>query len=336
MKDIIVVSLNPAIDRNYTVSEFIPGRLFRCENPVISPGGKGVNVARIISELGGNVTLTGFFAGNNGQFIVDSLIQSKVNVLPVYIQGETRNSINIIDNISCMETEILEKGPTVLQRDLKSLKSILSGIIEKSDSKKIIIFSGGIPEGVSDNIYYELISNSNSKGAICFLDSSAQALINGTDAKPFFVKPNLREFIQIVRHVESDREIQWIDRINYDNITNPANIRKIYEFSKELKINNLVITLSEKGALLVTEQKVLYMNPPQISPVNTIGSGDSFTAGFAYALASGFSMENCLKTAGACGASNALFEQVGVIDKEMVDKFIKNIEIEEKTVITDE
>jgi len=336
MKDIIVVSLNPAIDRNYKVFGFVPGKLFRCENPVVSPGGKGVNVARIISLLGGRVSLLGFFAGNNGKYIVDNLVENKVKVLPVFINGETRNSINILDKVSGQETEILEKGPVVTKENIQSLKEILFNEIGINDSGKIVVFSGGIPEGVFDDIYFELIIEANSRGAICFLDSSSQALLKGVDARPFFVKPNLREFGQIAKHLNCDVNFGDKQEISIKNIMSSENLKKIYEVFKALKINCLVITLSEKGALLIDRNKITYMNPPEIVPVNTIGSGDSFTAGFAYAFANGLSFSDCLKTAGACGTSNALFEQVGVIDRKKVDEFINNIEIQEKMILIDE
>ncbi len=336
MKDIIVVSLNPAIDRNYTVAEFMPGKLFRCENPTVSPGGKGVNVARIISVLGGNVTLTGFFAGNNGQFIIDNLIKNKVNVLPVFTDGETRSSINILDKVSGTETEILEQGPIVTEENIKSLKINLFNLLNESSNETVVVLSGGLPEGVSEDIYHELILELKSRCALCFLDSSSESLIRGVDACPFFVKPNLREFGQIVKSLKSETDYGFIDEINLDNILNVDNISIIYDIYKTLNINNLIITLSAKGALLFSGNEVLYMNPPEITPVNTIGSGDCFTAGFVYAFSKDFSSIECLKIAGACGASNALIEQVGVIDLKKVNEFIKNIEIEEKLNLLDE
>lgn len=329
MKDIIVVSLSPAIDRNYTVYEFLPGKLFRCENPVISPGGKGVNVARIISLLGGKVSLVGFFAGNNGQFIVDNLKNHNVDVSPIYTQGETRSSINILDKVSGRETEILEKGPEVSMGNTGLLKEMLFSRIEQACENPVVIFSGGIPDGVQDGIYGELIAGANKRKADCFLDSSGEALIKGVDAVPFFAKPNIREFSQIADHIYKTGNMGYIGNINFNNVTNPEILRKIIEISKKTGIRNLVISLSGKGALLINSNRIYHMIPPEISAVNTIGSGDSFTAGFAYAYSIGKSGEECMKTAGACGASNALFEQVGIIDPDKVSEFAEKTEIKE-------
>jgi fructose-1-phosphate kinase PfkB-like protein len=108
-----------------------------------------------------------------------------------------------------------------------------------------------------------------------------------------------------------------------------GDLLQIREDVRQFGIPRIAITLSDKGAILCTEDRALFAGPLGINPVNTIGSGDSFTAGFAFGVANSMTDEECLRIAVACAASNALFEEIGIIDPQMVQNFIKEVRIEE-------
>jgi tagatose 6-phosphate kinase len=325
MEEIIVISLSPAVDRNYKVTQLHPGQMHRAGNPVISPGGKGINVARVLSLLGAKVKLLGFFAGANGKFIIDDLEKNGICVEAIMLDGETRNSINIIDSKSKKETEILETGPSVEGSGIENLYARFLELLENKKSKALVVFSGGIPQGADNDIYAKLILMAKKHGALCFLDTSQQAFIDGIGAVPFFIKPNLRELSQLL----PDEDFSSIIKNLREGTWTRGDLLQIREDVRQFGIPRIAITLSDKGALLCFEDRLLFAGPIDINPVNTIGSGDSFTAGFAYAVATGMPDEDCLRMAVACSASNALFEEIGVINPQMVQNFIKEVRIEE-------
>lgn len=322
MCSMIVVCLSPAIDRNYKVPSLTLGCLHRCENPVSSPGGKGVNVARVLSLLGAQVRCIGFFAGDSGQYIIRNLQQHNVLVDAIELKGETRNSINILDASTGQETEILEAGPMVYASDMEHFLSRFRQILGQETTPPIVIFSGGIPQGLTPKAYQDLIEIAKEYKADCFLDSSGEALLNGVKAKPTMIKPNQRELSQITRQIFERKE----SGVEKDFLV------KIYHETRILGIPVVAVTFGGDGAMVCVENKVFYAHPVSIQPVNTIGSGDSFTAGLAFAIASQYTWKRVLELAVACATSNALFEQVGYIDMEQVKNFQNQVKIDEFVV----
>lgn len=307
MPQIIVVCLSPAVDRNYKLFSMTPGQMHRSENPVVSAGGKGVNVSRVLSLLGADVKLTGFFAGTTGRFIMDDLLSHGVAVEPVFIPGETRSSINILETDNGLETEILESGPVADESDFLRLQSVLSYLLQTNGSDTCVVFSGGITAGLPPDAYETLINIANRYHVRSILDTSSEALTCGIRACPYFIKPNLREFSSIAEYTSHIQDI----------ITAP-DLADIRDSALSLGIPVVAVTLSSKGAVVNTTDALLYAHPIPVIPVNTIGSGDSFTAGFAFETARGGSIHDALSLAVACASSNALFEQVGIIDPAQV------------------
>lgn len=316
--EILVICLSPAVDRNYSLAELFPGGFHRCSDPVVSAGGKGVNVARVLSILGAEVHLTGFFAGNAGKFILEDLKSHGIYTEPVFLDGETRSSINILEVNNSRETEILEQGPAAGYEDLAQIADIIERYLRNAGEESCVVFSGGLTSGLSSDTYAYLIGKAKSFGAKCFLDTSAEALMSGVTAEPFFIKPNIREFSAITGYMPS-----------YDNRITDRDISDIALASASLDIPVKAITLSDKGAVLCTDDSTFFAHPLPVIPVNTIGSGDSFTAGFAFAVANGEDHRSALSLAVACAASNAVFDKVGYVSAEQVRELRQQVIINE-------
>ncbi|MHB1484951.1 MAG: 1-phosphofructokinase family hexose kinase [Saccharofermentanales bacterium] len=318
MRSIIVVCLSPAIDRNYKLPLLTPGAMHRCENPILSPGGKGVNVARVLSLLGAQAHCIGFFAGENGKYIISDLQQHNVIVDSIMLKGETRSSLNILDQSTGKETEILEAGPTVYPNDMERFLIRFHQILFQETKPPIVIFSGGVPRGLPTSVYEELIGIAKTYNAECLLDSSSEALSYGVKAQPYLIKPNMRELSFITNKI-----------FNINTIIDKNLMTEIYYETRRFGIPLVAVTLGNEGAMLCLDGKVIYVHPLAIQAVNTIGSGDSFTAGIAFARANQYAWKQMLELATACAASNALFEQVGFIDLQQVKDF-------QNKVVTDE
>lgn len=303
------VALNPAVDKIYFVDNFEPGRMYRVRQMVKTAGGKGVNVARVARMLGENVRLTGFKGGETGNWLESQLKKLGVVTRFVEVSGETRTNNNIIDRVRDSETEVLEPGPFISGEDMEKFMEVYKEAL--SDSK-VVVLSGGLPQGVPACCYKALIEEAKNFNIPVILDSGGDALKEGIKAKPNVIKPNLRELGSLIQ-----KEIRDMD--------------EIVEALKEINADGIdisMVSMGDKGAVLCTKDLCLRVKVPHVETVNTIGSGDAMVAGFAAGLARDKTMEECLRLAAACGVSNARFLEIGVVDKNEVEIQKNRVEIE--------
>lgn len=306
---IATVALNPALDKIYFVDEFEAGKMYRVREMIESAGGKGVNVARVTKTLGEDTAAIGFKGGAAGNWIETQLKKLGVRTRFVEVQGETRTNNNIIDRSRKTETEILETGPIISSIDMGRFLQIYKETLEYS---KVVILSGGLPQGIPVDYYKTLIEVAKLYKLPVILDASGEALSEGMKAKPHMIKPNLRELENLAKR----------------KLTKTGDI---IEVCREIVISGIeVVTVSmgEEGAILVSDNICIRAIAPTVTAVNSIGSGDAMVAGFAVGLVENKSPEECLKLAMACGVSNTQFVEIGVVDKDNVEVQLDNIEIE--------
>lgn len=305
---IVTVTLNPSIDIKYNLDKFLVGRVHRVISTTKTAGGKGLNVTRVIKKLGGNVLATGFLGGDMGGFISTSL--SNLGIIHKFtnIEENTRNCINIISEAN--STEILEKGPNISSKEWNNFKKNYTELV--SENKNIVI-SGSLPSGLKEESYLELLEIGKSYNCKIFLDTSGDTLKKSIMGKPYFIKPNLEELENLV-----GRKLESIEDIISEG-------KKLNKTGIEI----VAITLGEKGAIILTDNTSYIVTIPKFNVVNTVGSGDSFVAGFVTGCDRKLSLTETIKLAVSCSISNALQEKTGDIDVENMEKIKKLIKIEE-------
>ncbi len=307
---ITALSLSPAVDRIYMIDNFTPGSLYRVGNCIQSAGGKGINVSRVLKMLGARVRVLGFKAGHTGQWLEKSLedLGAETGFIPV--EGQSRTNNNIIDRVNGLETEILEEGPTI---DNQAWEVFLRKFRSSLRDTKVLVCSGGLPRGLGADTYADLIREARKAGVKTILDSSGDVLKQGVEAGPYLIKPNLKELCTYFnRQFAADAQI----------------VEACREILKK-GVSIVVVSLGERGALLVSEEKVLKAHPVEVEAVNTIGSGDSMVAGISLGLAEELPLEECFRLGCACAASNTEFIEIGVIDKARVERIKREIAIYE-------
>ena len=306
---ITTIVLNPAVDKIYFVDNFQAGGLFRVKETIRSAGGKGINVSRVIRALGGEVLSIGFKGGHTGEWLVRQLKNLGVLTEFIEVEGESRTNNNIIDPISGAETEVLETGPLITREDLKKFFSVYDGALKKA---KVIVCSGGLPAGVENDIYKTLIIKAKEYNTKVILDSSGEVLRQGIEAKPYMIKPNLRELGSLV-----NRDLKEI-----------SDVLEACRCIQREGVEIVLASLGEKGAILVSKESVFRVYVPHIEVANTIGCGDSMVAGFAAGLSKGLELEESLRLGSACGVNNAQFAEIGVVKMDEVNILIKEVRIE--------
>lgn len=308
---IISLTLNPSVDYLYEIDSFQLGKLNRFKNPVRMVGGKGINAGRTASILGSKVWATGVLAGKNGELVRSILEKEKFSKDFLDIDGETRNAITIMHN-NGIQTEMIEVGPYVNET---TEEEILKKIIQQnniSTNVEVICLCGSV-NSKNENLYQNFIKIIKKKlgnDIKILADISRTQLKNvlESDYKPYFIKPNIHEFSEII-----DTVVNTKDEIVY-----------------HLKNSNLfdgvpliIVSCGEDGAIAKFNKEIYDLKIPTIDLVNPTGSGDATVGGVAYALDNKLTTEEILRYAMASGVANAMEEAVGFVDKKNVDD-IKN------------
>lgn len=306
---ITTVTLNAAIDKTYEMASFHIHQVNRTKTAFSEPGGKGINVAKVLHALNVPVTASGIVGGFNGKQICMLLDEIGLQHDFVHIQDESRLCLNIIEPAG-EQTEILESGPEVSRTDWEALKEKFLQLITNSET---VVLSGSLPMGLPKGAYGELIKMARLKTRV-ILDTSGPALEEALAAKPFMIKPNEQEFEDILGRSVSDE----------------AEMAKILNEWKTYGIPVVVVTLGDRGAMVLANGEIYKVTAPTISAVNPVGSGDAFTAGMASGFEKGWPIEETLKLAAATGAANALEAKAGVIDLKKLERLKNEVQIEKR------
>lgn len=292
---ITTVTLNASIDKAYVLDgEFVPGTVMRVKETRNTAGGKGLNVARVAKICGSEVTATGFVGGFNGDYLEFLLKKSNIQAAFTHIKGETRSCINVLEG-RYKSTEFLEPGCQVEEAEVTDFIYQFCSLLTKTD---IVTLSGSLPKGVPVSVYATLIDLAKSAGKKVLLDSSGVSFQEGLNALPTLVKPNqdeIEDFFNVKIQSRADT-VQYAKKI------------------ADKGIEYVVVSLGSDGAIMVHQDKVYQGIPPKITPINTVGCGDSMVAAFAVGLEKNFSPVECLTYAIAVGTANALSPFTGDID----------------------
>ncbi|WP_438448601.1 1-phosphofructokinase family hexose kinase [Gorillibacterium sp. sgz5001074] len=306
---ITTVTLNATIDKTCFLGSLEIGRVNRVPVMHTAPGGKGINAARVAHQLGCPVLATGFVAGFNGSYIESELSRTGILHDFVKVQGESRVSLNIIDQFSGLTTEILEQGPTVGDDEILSMKDKLRQLASESS---IIAINGSLPLGAPANLYADFIEIARQEGALTVLDASGPALLAGIEAIPTCVKPNEHEIADILgRTPASDSEIADAVRHLMDK-----------------GIACVAVTLGSRGALAGMNGAIFRVRIPELHAVNAVGCGDSFVGGLCMGLYKKQGPEECIRLAAAAATADALTEEAGSIRLDDVKSLMGRIDLE--------
>lgn len=305
---IATVTLNPAIDKTCKMARMMPGQVNRMDEIVSIPGGKGVNVTKILRQYGYEVMALGFVGGYTGRFIEERLKDMGARCHFTEIAEDTRCNLNVLSEDGYV-TELLEPGPVISKEEFASFLAEYERALAGCE---LVILSGSVPKGVPENVYATLTEMADKAGVKVLLDTSGEPLKAGILAKPFMIKPNWKELEGLVGRKISDREEAASVALNF----------------AEHGISHVMVSMGAKGLLYVHEKEILYAKAPTVKAINTVACGDSVVASFAMSLINGESMKECLKQAAAISAANVTTMESAVIPKEVAAELYSKIMIE--------
>lgn len=275
---IITVSLNPAIDKTVYVNQFIPGGLNRVSETREDPGGKGINVSKILSLFGIENIAFGVIAGSNGEKLAESCRAIGLTTAFIRVPGETRTNLKVVDSSSSLTTEINEPGPALSEEDLEMIFEKLFSLVKENDT---VVFTGSLPKGAGEDLYYTWSEKLyDQKHAKIILDASGRPLIKGIDAPIYAVKPNLTELEQLTGH----------------SLHNMEEILSAGELLHRKGVKKTIVSLGSDGAVFILNGNKYFAEALQVPVKSTVGAGDSMVAALLSCEEKGAGEEESIRT----------------------------------------
>ncbi len=284
MRKIITITLNPALDNHYDVPSFLPFGENYIKNSVCSAGGKGVNVSRVLKVLGVDNTAVVVLGEENCERFEPYLLRANMDYFPIYTKGSVRENITI-------HTE--GKDDTRISLDNFSITDdILDKVFASFECTEgdIVVFAGRIPNGTTKTKIIEYLKAIKGKGALLAVDSNSFTMAEITEISPWLIKPN-------------ESEIKAITDIEVSCFKTAV---KAAEKVIASGVSNVIVSLGKIGAVFSSAKESILVTVPEITPLSTVGAGDSTLAGFIAEHINSADLVECMKNACACGTAACL------------------------------
>jgi 1-phosphofructokinase len=307
-QQMVTITLNPAIDQTLSIPGFAAGRVNRVAESWAHAGGKGVNVACCLADLGVEVTATGFLGADNAEIFETSFAQRGIADRFVRIPGRTRVGIKIVDERS-QTTDINFPGLTPAKRDLSEL---FKRVDDLAESGGWFALSGSVPAGVPSTVYARLIDRIQSKFGEVVLDTSGRPLREALKSTPEILKPNVDELGELV-----GRTLKTL-----------ADIRAAGESLLKLSTRLVVVSMGGEGAMFIDHYHTLLARPPKVVVRSTVGAGDAMVGGILYGLRHRLPPVDFARVAVASGAYAVTRLGPGIEDRDELQRLIEQVEVE--------
>lgn len=286
MKLIVTLTLNPTIDGSASAEVIAPIRKIRTSDERYHPGGGGINVARVVQELGGKALALYLAGGATGAILDDLMEVAEVKCRRIPISGYTRIAHTVFELSTGQEYRFVPEGPEVSASEWETCLATLATL-----DFDYVAVSGSLPRGLPETAYARVGDVAAAKGARVIVDTSGAALRATLKKGVYLVKPNRRELEELVGHPLPET----VDQI--------AAARKLIA-SKSAEI--VAITLGGDGAVIVNQSEAWFAAAPPVTAHSAVGAGDSFVGAVTLALAQGRSLDAVLAYGVAAGTAAVL------------------------------
>ncbi|KAA1196586.1 1-phosphofructokinase [Vibrio cholerae] len=306
-KKVVTITLNPALDLTGSVNQLNVGSVSLVGQSSLHAAGKGVNVAKVLSELGAQVTVTGFLGRDNQELFCQLFEQLGVQDAFIRIAGATRINVKLVEQNGAV-SDINFPGIQVTEADIEAFEATLQRLAQDHD---YFVLAGSLPQGISPQRCAGWIAQLRSMNKKVLFDSSRDALLAGLDAKPWLIKPN-------------DEELsQWCGR----ELTTLTDCQQAATELAQKQIENIVISMGAEGVMWLHENQWLHAKPPKMPVVSTVGAGDTLVAGLCWGHMQRMEKESLLRFATALSALAVTQVGVGLGDWEQLNTLQQQIQV---------
>lgn len=294
---ILTLTMNPCVDRTLWVEDF--DKEPDCIE--LMSGGKGINVARVLTALGEDCVAVAPCGGETGRTFEKLARSEGVNLVSVPVSGKTR-TIDTYARISDREQRVeREIGPELTEKEIQAVRKAVTDLLP---SCAVFAVCGSASCRRGARLIRELLSAAKEMGVRTFLDANGEALTEGAQAIPDVLKVNEKELSQLLG--PSDDPLH-------------AEAEKL---TVEQGVGRVLLTLGERGCVQYLWEQAAFCPAPEVDTVNAVGSGDCFTAAWLHAQIRGFSDDGAMQIACAAGAANAARFPAALITKADIEKIV--------------
>ncbi|MFF1703855.1 1-phosphofructokinase family hexose kinase [Streptomyces sp. NPDC058252] len=301
---ILTVTLNTALDITYRVRSLRPHSSHRVTEVTERPGGKGLNVGRVLAALGHEVTVTGFTGGATGRAVQDQLTDTAGTVdALIPVTGSTRRTIAVVDATTGDTTQLNEPGPEITPAEWAAFQEAYEHLLRSASA---VALCGSLPPGVPVGAYAHLIRAARASAVPVLLDTSGEPLRRGIAARPDIVKPNTDELAELTGSHDPSQA------------TRDARRRGAH---------TVVASLGAEGLLAVNADGRWRATPPRRVPGNPTGAGDSAVAGLLSGLVEHLPWPDRLARAVALSTATVLSPVAGEFDRSAYEALVGQIAV---------
>ncbi|GAO05720.1 1-phosphofructokinase [Streptomyces lydicamycinicus] len=300
---ILTVTLNAALDITYRVPRLQPHTTNRITEVSERPGGKGLNVARVLAALGHRTVATGFAGGGTGEALRALLAETEVTDALVPVGGATRRTVAVVDAATGDTTQLNEPGPVVSPAEWDTFLDTYRELLGEA---RAVALCGSLPPGVPVDVYARLTRAARSAGVPVLLDTSGEPLRRGLAARPDLAKPNADELAALTGSTEPLRAAREARRRG---------------------AHAVAASLGPDGMLAVTADGTWQAAPPRRIAGNPTGAGDSAVAGLLSGLVEGLPWPDRLTRAVALSAATVRAPAAGEFDTATYEELLPRVTV---------
>ena len=302
---ILVVCLNPTFQRTMVFEHFWEGEVNRCSQHYIDASGKGANVVRVVTQLGGQARLLSHLGGSKLQEMLDLLDSEHIQTVWTDSHSPIRTCTTVINRERATTTELVEEPEPVGTGTDAAIRALYTRELSQAG---IVVFSGTRAKGYTPGLYPDFVREAKALGKCVILDVKGSDLTDSLVFRPDVIKPNLSEFAatfmsgQVVKEQDGSSELK-------DTVTTiMEQVYGTYGIST-------VLTRGSHSVWLFDSEGFCELPVEKVEAVNTIGCGDAVTGGMAHALSQGATLRQAVGLGLVCGGKNAQYLRLGILPR---------------------
>lgn len=305
---IVTLTLNPALDLTVQLESCELGKVNLALEGQMNAAGKGVNVARVLRDLGAAVTVTGVLGADN-RAPFDELFRSHDLVSRfVYSPGQTRTNVKLCE-ASQRVTDINLPGLVV---GPESLETLLATVDDLAKPGRLFVVSGSLPSGLDATVYGQIVARLKQENCRVIVDTSGEALGSAIAATPTLIKPNIDELAQ------------WAGSASLNRAEQEDLVRQLLHRG----IEQVVVSDGARGLRWYSREGSYEALPPRVTVLSTVGAGDSLVAGITYGLAQRWTIPEILSQATAVSALAVTQVGVGIPSRDALHALQQQVTVQ--------
>lgn len=307
---ILCLTMNPSVDLATETENVVPTHKLRCGDTLHDAGGGGINVARVLTRLGGRCVALCPTGGPSGHWLEQRMRDEGLDSVFLPIADETRVSFTVHEHSTGAEFRFVMPGPHLSEAEWMACLTYLEGL---TDFPALLVASGSLPPGVPTDFYARLARLCRQRGAKLVVDASGPALSAALVEGVFLFKPNLKELGELTGET-LETPAQW----------QAAARRLVTDGRTEI----VALTLGHQGALLVTRDAMWFAPPLEIPVASAVGAGDSFVGGLVWAWQQGLPLDQAFAWGVAAGSAALLNAGTSLAHPDDMQRLREQVRVE--------